>query len=132
MEKLFNALQCPKEWKVGFAVFYLKDKADLWWATVRERQYEPRFGWNKFKEMIKDHFYPISLQKAKEGEFIQLQQGNMSILECASKFMELSRFAPTFVIDKRLKMNRFEAGLNPTIKERMSLRQYASYVYLFQ
>ena len=37
MEKLFDALQCPEEWKVGFAVFYLKDNADLWWATVRER-----------------------------------------------------------------------------------------------
>jgi len=38
--------------------------------------------------------------------------------------MELSRFAPTFVADERLKMNWFEAGLNPTIKERMSVRQY--------
>jgi len=38
MVKLFDALQCPEEWKVCFAVFYLKDKADLWWATVRERQ----------------------------------------------------------------------------------------------
>jgi len=37
MEKLFDALQCPEKWKVGFAVFHLKDKADLWWATVRER-----------------------------------------------------------------------------------------------
>jgi len=37
---------------------------------VRERQYEPGFDWGKFKEMIKDHFYPISLQKAKKGEFM--------------------------------------------------------------
>jgi len=32
----------------------------------------PGFTGNKFKEMIKDHFYPISLQKAKESEFMQL------------------------------------------------------------
>jgi len=70
IEKQFNALQCPEEWNVGFAMFYLKDKADLWWATVWERQYEPGFGWDKFKEIIKDHFYPISLQKAKEGELM--------------------------------------------------------------
>jgi len=25
-------------------------------ATVRERQYEPGFGWKRFKELIKDHF----------------------------------------------------------------------------
>jgi len=71
--------------------------------------------------MTKDHFYPISLQKAKEGELMQLQQGNMSVLEYASKFMELSQFAPAFIADEKLKMNWFEAGLNPTIKERMSV-----------
>ena len=76
--------------------------------------------------MIKDHFYPIALQKAKEGEFMQLQQGNMSALMYASKFMELSRFIPAFVADERLKMNRFKARLNPNIKERMSVRQYTS------
>jgi len=103
----------------------------LWWATVRERQHEPEFGWDKFKEMIKDNFYPISLQKAKENEFMQLQQGDLRVLEYASKFMELSRFSPAFVADERLKMNRFEAELNPIIKERMLVRQYASYVGLY-
>ena len=61
MEKLFDALQCPEEWKVGFAIFYVKDKADLEWATVWERQHEPVFGWGNFKEMINDHFYLTSL-----------------------------------------------------------------------
>jgi len=55
----------------------------------------------------------------------------MSVLEFASKFMELSRFTPTFVADERLKMNRFEAGLNPASKERMSVRQYTTYVDLY-
>ena len=82
--------------------------------------------------MIKDHFYPTSLQKAKEGEFMQLQQGNMSVLEYDSKFMELSRFAPAFVANERLKMNRFEAGLNPIIKEKMSVRQYATLIYMIR
>ena len=80
--------------------------------------------------MIKGHFYPISLQKAKKGELMQLQQGNMSVLEYASKFMELSRFAPACVADERLKMNRIKAGLNPTIKARMLVRQCTLYVDL--
>jgi len=29
MEELFDTLQCPEEWKVGFTVFYLKNKANL-------------------------------------------------------------------------------------------------------
>ena len=52
---------------MGFPVFHLKDKADLWWATVQEIQYKLGFGLRKFKELIKDHFYPISLQKVKEN-----------------------------------------------------------------
>jgi len=62
---------------------------------------------------------------------MQLQQGNMSVLKYTSKFMELSRFATPFLGDERLKMNLFEAGLNPTIKERMSVRQYTSYIDLY-
>ena len=44
MEKLFDALQCPKELRVGFNRFDLREEGDLWWATVRNRQYEPRLG----------------------------------------------------------------------------------------
>jgi len=43
--------------------------------------------------MIEDHFYPISLQKAKEDEFMQLHKGSMSVVEYTSKFMELLQFA---------------------------------------
>jgi len=31
--------------------------------------------------MIKDHFYLVFLQKVKENEIIQLQQGGVSVLE---------------------------------------------------
>jgi len=48
---------------------------------------------------------------------MQLQQGGMSVLEYASKFMELSHFASAFVVDERLRMNRFKARLNPSIKD---------------
>ena len=73
----------------------------------------------------------MSLQKAKENEFMQLQQRRISVLEYASKFMELPLFSSAFAVDERLKMNRFEAGCNPNIKERMSVRQYTFYVDLY-
>jgi len=41
------------------------------------------------------------------------------------------RFCPAFVADERLKMNRFEAELNPNIKERMSVHHYTSYMNLY-
>jgi len=69
----------------------------------------------------------VSLQKAKEDEFIRLQQGRMTILEHASKCMELSRFTPTYVADEKLKMNHFKSWLNWGIKEKLSVWHYTSY-----
>jgi len=61
----------------------------------------------------------MSFQKDKEDKFVRLQQGRMTVLEYASKFMELFHFAPAYVADEKLKMNWFEAGLNLGIKEKM-------------
>jgi len=41
----------------------------------------------------------------------------ISVLEYSSKFMELSHFASTFIADEKLKINHFEGGLNPNIKQ---------------
>ena len=30
MEKLFDAMQCPEEWRVGRARFYIMEEPDLW------------------------------------------------------------------------------------------------------
>jgi len=73
----------------------------------------------KFKELLKNRFYPVSPQKAKEDEFVHLQQGKMSALENTLKFMELSCFTPAYITNEKLKMNLFEAKLNPRLKEKM-------------
>ena len=78
---------------------------------MKENQNEPGFRWTQFKELIKNRVYPISLQKAKEKEFLELDQGSISVVQYASKFIELSHFAPTYVGNETLKMNQFESSL---------------------
>ena len=119
MKKLFDTLQYPEEWSKGFVGLYLGEEAGLWWATMRNWQYEPGFGCREFKNLFKNRFYPVSLQKVKEDEFIVLQQGRMSVLEYASKFMELSSFTAAYVDGEKLKMNRFEAELILGVKEKI-------------
>jgi len=53
------------------------------------------------------------------------------VVEHASKFIDLSRFSLAFVVDEKLKMNHFEAGLNLNLKERMSVCQYICYEDLY-
>ena len=84
---------------------------------MRNRKYERGFGWNNFKELLKNHFYPGSSRRLRR----------MSVLEYASKFTELSCFTPAYVADEKLRMNHFEVRLNPSLKERMLVRHYTSY-----
>ena len=56
----------------------------------------------------------------------------MSVLEYASKLMELSQFALAYVTDEKLKMNNFEAGLNLPLKKRMLVRQYTFYPAMYK
>jgi len=51
----------------------------------------------------------------------------MSGLQYASKFMELSRFAPAYLAYEAFKMNWFEYGLNYKLKVVMSVRTYSFY-----
>jgi len=37
--------------------------------------------------------------------------GTITVMQYASKFIELSRFLPEFISSERLKMRRFEEGL---------------------
>jgi len=51
----------------------------------------------------------------------------MIVLEYDSKFIELFQFARAYVPNEKLKINCFEAGLNPNLKAQMLVRQYTSY-----
>ncbi|KAK9671665.1 hypothetical protein RND81_12G046500 [Saponaria officinalis] len=93
MEKLFIATQCPED-----------QKAD------------PGFGWGRFCEALKRWFYPEELRWQKEREFLQLEQGTMSVEAYADKFMELSRFSTTIIPHEALRVRRFEKNL--TLKVR--------------
>jgi len=46
-----------------------------------------------------------------------LKQGEMSMMEYAVKFNELSRFAPNHVATEEMRMNRFKQGLKREIKQ---------------
>ena len=74
MEKLFDALQCLEEWRAGFVGSYLIDEVDLWWATVRNRQYEPGFEWTEFKELLKNRFYLVERATKEKNEFYNEQR----------------------------------------------------------
>ena len=68
----------------------------------------------------------------KEREFLGLKQGNMSVMQYASKFNELSRFAPHQVSTKDRKMEHFEQGLKGNIKSMIAGQTFENFQAMYQ
>ena len=115
MEKLLEAINCPSRLKVKLATFYLTGTTELWWRSVKQTAIDST--WEQFMTKLRDQLYPPSLQRKKENEFFFLRQGTMLVIEYASKFRELARFATEIVISDQGKAIRFFEGLNLRIQK---------------
>ena len=73
------------------------------------------FGWEEFKVAFLDRFFPLELREAKVQEFINLRQGSMSVREYSLKFTKLSKYAPSLVVDPRVKMSMFMSGVSTLV-----------------
>ena len=67
--------------------------------------------WEKFKEAFLGKYFPRERRKVKVEEFINLKQGNMSVVEYSLKFSTFSRYSPSLVSNPRYEMSRFVMGV---------------------
>ncbi|XP_038977606.1 uncharacterized protein LOC120108118 [Phoenix dactylifera] len=130
VEKMFKALQYPKEVKVRSAIPMLKGNAEFWWTAIEAAlEGEDELPtWEEFKKMFYDQYFPESVRISKENEFLSLRQtDDMTVLEYANKFTELGRFCPQMIEIERSKANRFEQGLRDEIRPRLLVLIFTSY-----
>ena len=73
--------------------------------------------WGEFRELFIGKFFPASARHAKAREFLELKNGNMSVLEYVAKFIELARFVDDYVATNMDKVRKFEDGLKLSIDE---------------
>lgn len=71
-----------------------------------------------FRVQFLNKYFPKYVCSKKEIEFLELKQGNMTIVEYAAKFEELVKFCPynNGVAIEGSKCIKFEGGLHPEIK----------------
>ena len=72
--------------------------------------------WGEFQELFMEKFFPASTRHAKAGEFLELKQGNMTMLEYVAKFIELARFGDDYAATDMAKVRKFEDGLKLSIR----------------
>ncbi|XP_028105746.1 uncharacterized protein LOC114304796 [Camellia sinensis] len=125
MEKIFRALPCTERQKVTFATFTFKDDAQEWWLLTLKR--EDIVTWARFLEVFYEKYFPDSLREQKASEFIHLRQGTMTMAEYESKFTQLARFATYVIPTEARKAKKFEARLDPEIKDRLEVLKLPTY-----
>ena len=77
-------------------------------------------------------YYPRDVRRVKEREFLCLKQGEMSVMEYATKFNELSRFAPNQVATEEMRMNHFDKEAKGDVKQMIAAGTYAIFQEMYQ
>ena len=72
--------------------------------------------WGEFRELFMGKFFPASTRHAKVREFLELKQGNMTVLEYVAKFTESARFGDDYVATDMAKVRKFEDGWKLSIR----------------
>ena len=72
--------------------------------------------WGEFRELLMGKFFPVSARHAKARKFLELKQGNMTVLEYVAKFTELARFGEDYVATDMAKVWKFEDSRKLSIR----------------
>ena len=91
---------------------------------------EEHVTWENFKVRFLEKYFPDIVRYAKEIEFMQLEQGNLSVTQYATRFKHLARFY-TQTMTEAWRCRKFEFGLKQELKEvviPMSIRDFLALV----
>ena len=89
-------LRSKKKKKTSYATFMLDKEVDHWWLMTRGFY---RIRGLLFRDSLRRHFIRSTFLivfdgKKKGGEFVRLEQRDLTVAQYEARFIELSRFAP--------------------------------------
>jgi hypothetical protein len=132
---LHETLGCTDKQKVRYIGLRITDEAAKWWKSKKELLgielgHRADIPWDRFVEEFNGRFFPRAQRQMQAIEFQNLVQGAMTVEQYSSRFIELARFGLNLIPDKESKVEHFENGLNPLIKERVMCHEIRNFVKL--
>ncbi|XP_042444028.1 uncharacterized protein LOC122029146 [Zingiber officinale] len=103
LESTFGYMKCIDEEKVELATYHLQDQAVTWWDMQKTIFGEQHVTWSMYRE-----------------EFLNLKQGDRSVMEYNVEFSRLAEFCPHLVAQDYDQMHQFTQGLAAYIRLKMS------------
>ncbi|XP_042374983.1 uncharacterized protein LOC121969128 [Zingiber officinale] len=120
LESTFGYMSCSDEEKVELAAYYLRDQAVTWWEMQKTIFGEQRITWAMFRDAFERQYFPATFCLARCQEFLNLKQGDRSVMEYNAEFCRLAEFFPHLVAQDYDRMQQFTQGLAAYIRLRMS------------
>ena len=82
VERILKAMEITSDaTRIRLATFRLEGESQIWWDLVRVSRDPEMMTWGEFKEFFMGKFFSASARHATAREFLQLKQGNMTVLE---------------------------------------------------
>jgi len=115
IKQICNYMQLSDQERVACAVHKLEDEARGWWEVVASYDDINTMTWVHFLNLFHGKYLSEANLSNKVREFMNLQQGSMSVSEYTTKFDTLARVAPSLVPTDQARKMKYMHGLNVEI-----------------
>jgi hypothetical protein len=89
---------------------------------------ETTISWEVFKHEFNQHFFPRVVHMVKAREFLDLVQGERSVIEYAAKFLQLSCFGLYLIPTEEKKAKKLERGFELSHSDYDELFQHSGFL----
>ena len=120
-ERAFSVLGVPEEKKTNFGTYRLKDNARKWWDTTKHIQFSQAevIPWTDFRRTFMDNYFPLHSRNKKKMEFLELEQGGMSLMNYTTKFQNLERYCSRLFETDQERADKYVNGLREGLRSRV-------------
>ncbi|KAA3470205.1 maturase K [Gossypium australe] len=129
---VFDELSCTSEECMKPMMSLLRDSAYQWWNTLMSVVPRERITWEFFQEEFCKKYISQRFIDQKRKEFLELKQGQMTVIEYEREFVRLSKYAQVCVSTKAVFCKRFEDGLNEDIWLFVGILELKEFVVLVE
>ena len=117
IERVLEAMEITSATtRIRLVAFQLTGESLIWWDWVKTSRNVEAMTWVDSRKLFMSKFFPTSAKHVKAREFLDLQQGDMTMLEYVARFTELAHFADNYVATNLAKVRRFEESLRLSIR----------------
>ena len=118
LQRALDEVTCPLEQMAKCAVSLLQGEAYDWWKLVlRNPLLLNPISWDFFVQEFQTKYVTDDYRETNWKQFLNLKQGEMSVVEYEKKFSRLCKYAPEPILTETFQCRQFENGQKESKKK---------------